>query len=127
MHSEGGETLMAVISRETAKQVEKPPPGTQEQVLRFVNALTASAPVGEKGANLRQFASSIDSVPAGQMILAIEEECERIDTGEWYIPARYQHHRDRGPVAGAKGISQQKSAPATQPSSARSGVIRPVS
>ena len=45
----------------------------------LMNSLAASAPAGEKGANLRQFASSIDSVSAGQMIQAIEEECERID------------------------------------------------
>ena len=56
---------------EIARQVEKLPPETQEQVLRFVASLAASAPAGEKGANLRQFASSIDSVSAGQMIQAI--------------------------------------------------------
>ena len=71
------------VRQEIAKQVEKLPPETQEQVLRFVASLAAAAPAGEKGANLRQFASSIDSVSAGQMIQAIEEECERIDAGEW--------------------------------------------
>jgi hypothetical protein len=71
------------VRQEIAKQVEKLPPETQEQVLRFVASLAARAPAGEKGANLRQFASSIDSVSAGQMIQAIEEECERIDAGEW--------------------------------------------
>jgi hypothetical protein len=59
------------------------PVETQEQVLRFVASLAAAAPTGEKGANLRQFASSIDSVSAGQMIQAIEEQCERIDADEW--------------------------------------------
>ena len=67
------------VRLEIARQVEKLPPETQEQVLRFVNSLAASTPAGEKGANLRQFASSIDSVSAGQMSQAIEEECERID------------------------------------------------
>ena len=71
------------VRQEIARQVEKLPLETQEQVLRFVASLTTSAPVGEKGANLRRFASSIDSVSAGQMIQAIEEECERIDAGEW--------------------------------------------
>ena len=52
-------------------------------MLRFVSSLPASLPAGEKGADLRQFASSIDSVSAGQMVQAIEEECERIDAGEW--------------------------------------------
>src|ERR1039458_2293797 len=76
------------VRQEIAKQVEKLPPETQEQVLRFVASLAARAPAGEKGANLRQFASSIDSVSAGQMIQAIEEECERIDAGELVVRAR---------------------------------------
>lgn len=71
------------VKQEIARQVEKLPPETQEQVLRFVASLASSAPTGEKGANLRQFASSIDSVSAGQMIQAIEAECERIDADEW--------------------------------------------
>ena len=70
------------VRQEIARRVEKLPPESQEQVLRFVASLPASVPVGEKGADLRQFASSIDSVSAGQMIQAIEEECERIDAGE---------------------------------------------
>jgi hypothetical protein len=71
------------VGQEIARQVEKLPLETQEQVLRFVASLAASAPAAEKGANLRQFASSIDSVSAGQMIQAIEEVCERVDAGEW--------------------------------------------
>jgi hypothetical protein len=71
------------VRQEIDRQVEKLRPETQEQVLRFVCSLTAAAPAGAKGANLRQFASSIDSVSAGQMIQAIEDECERIDAAEW--------------------------------------------
>jgi hypothetical protein len=67
------------VRQEIARRVEKLPPESQEQVLRFAASLPASAPAGEKGADLRQFASSIDSVSAGQMVQAIEEECERID------------------------------------------------
>jgi hypothetical protein len=55
----------------------------QEQVSRFAASLSASAPVGEKGARLRQFSSSLDSVSARQMSQAIEEECEQVDAGEW--------------------------------------------
>jgi mRNA-degrading endonuclease RelE of RelBE toxin-antitoxin system len=69
--------------QEIAKQVEKLPPDIQEQVLRFVTSLSASAPAGEKGARLRQFSSSLDSVSAQQMIQAIEEGCEKVDAGEW--------------------------------------------
>jgi hypothetical protein len=58
------------VRQEIAKQVDRLPPETLEQVLRFVASLAVSAPAGEKGANLRQFASSIDPVSAGQMMQA---------------------------------------------------------
>jgi hypothetical protein len=71
------------VEQEIAKQVEKLPPDMQQQVLRFVASLSTSAPVGEKGARLRQFSSNLDSVSARQMSQAIEEECEQVDAGEW--------------------------------------------
>jgi hypothetical protein len=69
--------------QEIAREVGNLPPELQEQVLRFVGSLDQSAPVGEKGAALRQFSSSLDSVSARQMMQAIEEECERVEVGEW--------------------------------------------
>jgi hypothetical protein len=71
------------VRQEIAKQVEKLPPDMQEQVLRFVSSLSVPAPVGENGARLRQFSSSLDSVSARQMIQAIDEECEQVDFGQW--------------------------------------------
>jgi hypothetical protein len=71
------------VIQEIAKQVEKLPADMQEQVLRFVASLASSAPAGEKGTMLRQFSSSLDTVSARQMIQAIEEECERVDAGDW--------------------------------------------
>ncbi|HYW41728.1 MAG TPA: hypothetical protein VE959_02650 [Bryobacteraceae bacterium] len=71
------------VTREIARQVEKLPADMQEQVLRFVASLCASAPLGENGARLRQFSSSLDSVSARQMTQAIDEECERVDASEW--------------------------------------------
>ena len=71
------------VRQEIAKQVDKLPLDLQEQVLRFAASLAASAPTGESGAKLRQFSSTLDSVSARQMIQAIEEECERVDAGEW--------------------------------------------
>jgi hypothetical protein len=71
------------VRAEITKHVEKLPPAMQEQVLRFVTSLTASAPAGDGGANLRQFSHSLDAVSAREMINAIEEECERVDAGEW--------------------------------------------
>src|SRR5271157_826276 len=80
---EGRGTRQMDFRQEIARQVEKLPPDMQEQVLRFAASLSASAPVGEKGARLRQFSSSLDSVSARQMSQAIEEECEQVDAGEW--------------------------------------------
>ena len=69
--------------QEIAKQVEQLPPLMQEQVLRFVTSLTAAEAVGEKGASLRKFSGSLDSVSAQRMSEAIERECEQVDTSQW--------------------------------------------
>ena len=71
------------VKEQIAKQVERLPADLQQQVLRFATSLVRSAPVGENGAALRQFAFSLDAVSAGEMSKAIEEECERIDAAEW--------------------------------------------
>ena len=63
------------VRQEITKQVDKLPSDMQEQVLRFATSLSASAPVGEHGARLRQFSSSLDPVSARQMMRAIDEEC----------------------------------------------------
>ena len=71
------------VRSEIARRVEQLPPEMQEQVLRFVASLAPTALKGENGAALRQFSSSLDAASARQMIQAIEEECERVDAGEW--------------------------------------------
>lgn len=71
------------IGQEIAKRVETLPAELQERVLLFVASLIASAQAGERGSALRQFSSSIDSISAREMIQAIDEECERIDAGQW--------------------------------------------
>jgi hypothetical protein len=71
------------VRQEIAKRVEQLPPDMQQQVLRFVASLAASPPSGENGAALRQFSYSLDAVSAQQMTQAIDEECERVDAGEW--------------------------------------------
>jgi hypothetical protein len=71
------------VRLEIAKRVEKLPPEIQEQVLRFVASLEGAALAGESGAALRPFAFTLDAMSAQQMTRAIEEECERVDAGEW--------------------------------------------
>jgi len=70
------------VKEEIARQIEKLPPDAQNRVLQFVASL-ASPTRGTNGADLCQFASSLDAESAHQMTRAIEEECERIDTAEW--------------------------------------------
>jgi len=55
----------------------------QEQVLRFVSSLGASALRGESGASLRQFWSSLDAASAHERMEAIEQECEQVDASQW--------------------------------------------
>jgi len=69
--------------RKSPSTFENLSPALQERVLKFIASLSASAPVGERGATLRQFSSSLDSLSARQMTQAIDEECERVDAGEW--------------------------------------------
>ena len=71
------------VIQEIARQVEKLPSDMQEQVLRFVASLSTSTQTGENGARLREFSSSLDSVSAREMRQAINEECERVDAGDW--------------------------------------------
>ena len=71
------------LGSEIAKRVETLPAEQQERVLRFVASLSMSAPAGEKGSSLRQFAYSLDSLSARQMIQAIDQDCERVDADEW--------------------------------------------
>jgi hypothetical protein len=71
------------VRQEIARKVGMLPPPLQEQVLRYVTALNTSALRGENGAALRGFASSLDPLSARQMMQAIEEECERVEAGEW--------------------------------------------
>jgi hypothetical protein len=64
-------------------RVDKLSPELQDQVLRFVAGLAAPALKGERGADLRPFSGSLDPDSAREMMRAIEEECERVDGGDW--------------------------------------------
>jgi hypothetical protein len=71
------------IRDEIVSQLNKLPLEMQQQVLRFLATLTASASKGESGAGLRPFAGTLDPLSATEMTQAIEEECERVDVAEW--------------------------------------------
>jgi hypothetical protein len=71
------------IRQEIAEHIEKLPPDRQQEVLRFVASLSASLPVGEPGALLRQYSSSLDPISVEQMRQAILEECEGVEPSDW--------------------------------------------
>ena len=71
------------IRHEIAERVDKLSPEMREQVLKFVFSLGVAGPVGESGVALRRFAGCLDKASAREMIQAIDEECERVDAGEW--------------------------------------------
>jgi hypothetical protein len=71
------------IKAEIAARVDNLPPEMQAHVLRFVDSLASSARKGKNGSALRSFAGSLDPISAREMSKAIEEECERVDAGEW--------------------------------------------
>jgi hypothetical protein len=71
------------MKQEILRKVDMLPPALQEQVLRFVTALNTSTPMGEKGADLRRYSSSLDCASAQEMTRAIEDECERVEACEW--------------------------------------------
>lgn len=71
------------VQSEINEHVSKLSPHLQERVLLFVCSLEPSARQGESGSALARFAGSLDGLSAGEMTQAIEEECERVDVGQW--------------------------------------------
>lgn len=67
------------MRQEIAKQVERLSPSMQTEVLRFVSALTASRPVGEKGSNLLAYSGLLDVDLAREMSATIERSWERVE------------------------------------------------
>lgn len=68
------------VRDEIVTRVDKLSPELQDRVLHFVVSLT---PKGESGSELRRYSGSLDPVSAREMSRAIEEECERVDVGDW--------------------------------------------
>ncbi len=61
-------------------QLDKLPHNLQLRVLDFVKALT---PKGVEGKSLLRFEGAIPADDLQLMTKAIEENCEKVDTGEW--------------------------------------------
>jgi len=71
----------ATIEQELSTCLGRLPVQQQRQVLEF--ARTLATPQGVRGADLLQFAGTIDESDLETMSQAIKDGCERIDADEW--------------------------------------------
>lgn len=71
------------LKEQIISQLERLPEEQQEQVLAFVRTLAATGAKGIPGQELVRFVGLIPTDDLSLMARVIEEECERIDTGEW--------------------------------------------
>ena len=55
----------------------------QRRVLEFAQSLAAAPPKGTPGQELLRFAGTIEADDLALIAQAIEDDCERIDHGEW--------------------------------------------
>ena len=71
------------IIDEVVEQLKVMPQPLQKQVLEFVRSLVKAEVRGTPGQQLLHFAGSVPSDDLQLMREAIEQDCERVDIGEW--------------------------------------------
>ncbi len=70
------------IRDEVLRELERLGAADQERVRDFLRALGSADPRGTPGAELTRFAGALPEESINEMMVAIEEGCERIDD-EW--------------------------------------------
>jgi hypothetical protein len=70
------------LQTELLKRINQLSEEEQRQVLKFANNLPPSDQK-EHAAHFLDLAGTLDHESAQEMLQAIEEDCERIDTNEW--------------------------------------------
>ncbi len=78
-----GNPMSQPLKEQIISQLERLPEEQQEQVLAFVRTLAATGAKGVPGQELLRFVGLIPADDLALMARVIEDECERIDTGEW--------------------------------------------
>ena len=73
----------ATIEHELSNCLDRLPVQQQRQVLEFAQTLAPPPLRGVRGADLLQFAGTIDESDLETMTQAIKDGCERIDADEW--------------------------------------------
>ncbi len=71
------------LQNDLIKQVDQLPSAMQQRVLEFARALAGSEPQGVPGDRLLEFSGMMTPEEAGEFLQSIEEDCERIEPGEW--------------------------------------------
>jgi hypothetical protein len=81
------------IEEDILRQLKALPDDQQQRVLDFANALATTTPRqvlgpgGVPGHTLLRFAGTIAPEDLRQMTQVVEEDCERVDPGEWQLSA----------------------------------------
>lgn len=75
--------VRAAVEQELHDQLDRLPPGQQQQVLDFARALAASGARGVPGTNLLPFAGSITAEDLEIMTNIIDSDCEQVNHDEW--------------------------------------------
>jgi hypothetical protein len=71
------------LQNDLLKQVNQLPSAMQQRVLDFARALAESEPQGVPGDKLLQFSGMMTPEEAREFLQSIEEDCERIEPGDW--------------------------------------------
>jgi hypothetical protein len=71
------------IKHEIDSQLDRLPEAMQRRVLVFVHSLVDATPHGSAGSELTRFAGQIPATDLQVMADAIEEDCEKVDQGDW--------------------------------------------
>ncbi len=71
------------LKQEILRQLEHLPPAMQRRVLLFSKTLVEKKPKGTKGKDLMRFFGTMPKEDAEEMLRAIEEGCEQVDSGGW--------------------------------------------
>ena len=69
--------------QEIERQLKLLPLSKQEDVLRYVTALTSDMSNDRAQTSIMAFAGTLDAESAREMREAIEEGCEQVDAGQW--------------------------------------------
>ena len=75
--------VQPAIKEQILNDLDRLSPTQQQRAAEFVHGLVSPLPKGASIEDLMSVAGILDDESAREMIEAIEEGCERVDTDEW--------------------------------------------